>query len=103
MTGQGEKLAEHTPLVQFALKMEENWRTLTLKHKDERAWAKLPKAELEEMHTKIAGWIQECERELAARPSPKGKNNIIDEWKEGLTRKNGEIQVVIDNKKRAVT
>ena len=96
MTGQGEKLAEHTPLVQFALKMEENWRTLTLKHKDERAWAKLPKAELEEMHAKIAGWIQTCEDELAARPSPLGRNNITEDWLDALDRKNKAIQALID-------
>ena len=96
MTGQGEKLAEHTPLVQFALKMEENWRTLTLKHKDERAWAKLPKAELEEMHTKIAGWIQTCEDVLVVCPSPEGKNNIADDWLDALDRKNKTIQALID-------
>ena len=96
MTGQGEKLAEHTPLVQFALKMEENWRTLTLKHKDERAWAKLPKAELEEMHTKIAGWIQTCEDELAARPSPPEKNDTVDVWSRALTFQNERIKELID-------
>ena len=66
-----------------------------LNRTDERAWAKLAPEELEDMCTKIEGWIQECERELAAHPSPEGTNNIIYDWKEGLTRKNKEISKVI--------
>ena len=54
--------------IELARKMEEKWRTLTLNRKDERAWAKLPKAELEEMHAKIAGWIQTCEDVLLVCP-----------------------------------
>jgi len=92
----------HKHRLEFAAKMEGNWHALMLDRTDERAWRKLTPEVLEAMHTKIAGLIQECERELIARPSPEGRETIVDRWKEGLTRKNEEIKVVIDQK-RAVT
>ena len=88
---------------ELAANMVENWHKLLLDYgADERTWAKRTTEELEAMQAKMAGWIQECEDELAARPSPKGKNNIIDEWKSGLERKNKEIKAAMDQK-RAVT
>ncbi len=92
----------HKHRLEFAAKMEENWRTLTLNRKDERAWEKLEPEELEDMHTKIAGWIQACEDELAARPSPPGRNDIVDDWSRALTFQNERIKGLIDQK-RAVT
>ena len=89
----------HTHLSELAAKVTENWRTLTLNRKDERAWEKLAPEELEDMHTKIEGWIQTGEDELAARPSLPGKNNILDDWSRALTFQNERIKGLIDKKR----
>jgi len=93
----------HKHRLKLAAKMDKNWRTLLQNHgADERVWAKLGPEELEYMHTKIEGWIKTCQDELAARPSPPKKNNIVDEWSHTLTFQNERIKELIDQK-RAVT
>ena len=88
---------------ELAANMVENWHKFLLDYgADERTWAKRTAEELEAMQTKMAGWIQECEGELAARPSPQGRETIVNAWKSGLERKNKEIKAVMDQK-RAVT
>lgn len=100
LKGLGTVDDSHTRRLELAGKMEKNWHALMLNRTDERAWAKLAPEELEEMRTKIAGWVQECERELEAHPSPEGTNNIIEDWKEGLARKSDEISKVIREQRK---
>src|SRR3989344_2019809 len=53
-------------------------------------------AKLPAVIQEIAGWIKTCEDVLLVCPSPEGKNNIADDWKEALIRKNEEIKALID-------
>ena len=92
---------ERTPVVEFAVRMRDNWYNFTHNPEygaNELTWEKCPLETLKEMHGQFQNWIQECQAELKVHPSPEGKDNIADDWVNTLTLKSEILASLIAKK-----